>query len=244
MQSFLLNAHYRSLGDGMDGLGQVINVLGRYSGHRDAAVLGQVHAKLLGQSLALLLIHSGEAEHADLFGDVLPVARRAQLFQIVLQFGAHRDDSIGHQFDIAEPFLFQVCITQDFRNQAGAMNRRVAVHRTNQDLDLRHGASGFLLVGADQRKGSGSFTVKTHVLGETLSQRNLVTILQEGTDGKRILGDISAGKALVGHVEEGEQVAFLEDGGHFSPLLRPGINTGWVVSAGVQKDDGSLWDFL
>ena len=40
----------------------------------------------------LLLVHAGEAEHANLVGDVAPVLGRALLLQTLLQLRPHRDD--------------------------------------------------------------------------------------------------------------------------------------------------------
>ena len=39
-----------------------------------------------------MLVHAGEAEHADLVGDVAPVLGRALLLQTFLQLRPHRDD--------------------------------------------------------------------------------------------------------------------------------------------------------
>ena len=63
-----------SLGDGVHGGGQVVDVVRRDAGDGDAAVLGQVDAELFGQPLDLRRRHAREAEHADLVRDVLPVA--------------------------------------------------------------------------------------------------------------------------------------------------------------------------
>lgn len=46
-------------------------------------------------------------------------------------------------------------------------------------------------------------------LGERLGKRDLVTLLDEMTDGKRVFSGISGRETLVGHVEEGEQGALL-----------------------------------
>ena len=62
------------LGGSMHGLGQVTHVAGGNASDGDPAVLGQVHAVLLGDLLHLLGGHAGEGEHANLVCDVLPVA--------------------------------------------------------------------------------------------------------------------------------------------------------------------------
>lgn len=75
-----------------------------------------------------------------------------------------------------------------------------------------------------------------HVLGERLAEENLVALLDEVADSEGITVGITAGKALVGHVEEGNVAEFLEDLGELSPLVLAGVNTGGVVSAGVEQD--------
>lgn len=54
-------------------------------------------------------------------------------------------------------------------------------------------------------------TKLTHILGITLSQSNLVSILQEQTDGAGVSGHVSAGKSLVRHVEVGENLLLLDE---------------------------------
>jgi hypothetical protein len=68
------------LGDGVDALGQVVDVLGGHASHRNAAILGQVNAEFFAQAGALFGVHAGEAEHADLVGDVLPVSLGSEIF--------------------------------------------------------------------------------------------------------------------------------------------------------------------
>lgn len=68
------------LGDLVDAVRQVLDVLGCHAGHRDASIFGQVNAEVLAQARALLGVHAGEAEHSNLIGDVLPVLLRSELF--------------------------------------------------------------------------------------------------------------------------------------------------------------------
>ena len=85
--------------------------------------------------------------------------------------------------------------------------------------------------------GQGEARVATyHVLGERLGEQNLVAILDELTDGKGIAVRVAAGKALVGHVEEGQVTHLGENLGDFLPLLGGRIDTGGVVSAGVEEE--------
>ncbi len=90
----------------MDGMGQVGVVLGAHAGHWNTTVVGQVDRELLDEALHLGAAQAGEAEHADLGGDVTPVVRGALLAQIVHQWLSHRDDTVSHAFHLAQPFQF------------------------------------------------------------------------------------------------------------------------------------------
>lgn len=91
------------LGDLVHGVCEVADVAGGDSSDGNASVLGQVDAVLGGELLDLSGVHAGEAEHADLVSDVLPIAARALLGQVVLQHGAHRDDAVGHSLHVLQP---------------------------------------------------------------------------------------------------------------------------------------------
>ena len=71
-----------------------------------------------------------------------------------------------------------------------------------------------------------------------------MTLLDKMTDGEGILGGVSRGEALVGHVKEGEELSLLDEVRDFFPLSRGGVDTGGVVSAGVQENDSTLGSIL
>lgn len=52
-------------------------------------------------------------------------------------------------------------------------------------------------------------TVETHVLGEALGQQDVVALLDEVAHCPGVTVDVSTGEALVGHVEEHQQVPLL-----------------------------------
>lgn len=58
------------------------------------------------------------------------------------------------------------------------------------------------------------------------------------------LDPLTRSKALVGHVEEGEQLFVFDYLGHLSPLFGTRVDAGGVVSTRVQQDDGLFGDFL
>lgn len=89
----------------MNSVSQISVVLRRNTGNRNATVVGQIHRVLLDQSLHLLAVQAGEAEHTDLIGNVLPVVRGALFLQILDQRFPHGYDTIGHALDLLEPIF-------------------------------------------------------------------------------------------------------------------------------------------
>ena len=68
----------------MDALRQSLDVPGRDACHANPAILRSVDAALGRQALHLLLGQAGVGEHANLGRDVAPVARAAELLQVLL----------------------------------------------------------------------------------------------------------------------------------------------------------------
>ena len=71
-----------------------------------------------------------------------------------------------------------------------------------------------------------------------------MALLNEVADGKGIPSSITRGKALVGHIEEGEEALFLDNRGDFSPLLLSGVDAGGIVRAGMEKDNATRFGVL
>ena len=193
---------------------------------------------LLGKLVHLLGGQAGVGEHADLGGDVAPVVLGAELLEVLLEEGAHLDDAVGHLLDLGEPLLVELGGVEDLGGDAGAVDRGVGVERADENLDLRVDALLLLGVGADDGEGTDTLTVETHVLGEGLGQADVVALLDEIADGKGVLVDVAGSEALVGHVEEGVVALVLDDGLDLLPLLGGGVDTGGVVGAGVEEEDG------
>lgn len=188
----------------MDGLGDVVHVLRGDAGDGNASVFRQVHVELFRQTLDLLGLESGEAEHADLVGDVLPGVRVAGALDAGAELAPHRDDPVRHLLYVSEPLLFEFGVGEYLLHEAGAVQRRVGVHDADHDLDLRHHLGGRRLVAAQEGQGARALSVQTHVLSETLRQHDLVSFLDEETDCESVIVDITGGETLIRHVEERE----------------------------------------
>lgn len=211
---------------------------------------------LLGQNIHLLGLQSSVCEHTDLRCDVAPVVLAAELLQVLLQERTHGDNAVSHVLDLAQPLLVELGVVQDLRSNAGAVDGRVGVERADKDLDLR--VNTLLLLGrfANDGESTDTLAVETllllvldsslgidwtyHVLGEALGEDRAETLLDEVAESKSILVSVATGKALVGHVEEGEVVALLDGVGNLLPLVLGGVNAGRVVSASMEKHDAAL----
>lgn len=216
---------------------------------------------LLGQCIHLLRLETSVSEHADLAGDVAPVVLATELLEVLLEESTHGDNAVSHALNLAQPLLVELGVVQDGGSNTGTVDRRVGVERADQDLDLRVDTLLLFGVGADNGEGANTLTVETlgnvsmrkslysfkttdHVLGETLAEGNLVTLLDEVADGEGILVSVSTGEALVGHVEEGVVTILLDDIAQRAPLLLGRVDTGGVVSAGMEKDNAALGHLL
>jgi hypothetical protein len=158
----------------------------------------------------------------------------------VVELLAHVDDTLSHALNLTLPLRVELRVAEDGIGDASTMDGRVGVHGADDDLKLAVDASLLLRVGSGQRERANALAVETHVLGKGLAERNLVALLDEVADGKGILDCRARGKTLVSHVEEGEELLLLANIGDFGPLLFGRVNTGRVVGAGVEKDDGAL----
>lgn len=77
-----METEIKSLGDLVDGIGQVLNVVRRDTSHANASILRQVDVVFQRQLLNLRWRQSSVAKHANLVGDVLPLTLAARLLQI------------------------------------------------------------------------------------------------------------------------------------------------------------------
>lgn len=67
-----------------------------------------------------------------------------------------------------------------------------------------------------------------------------MALLNEVAGSESINVSVTAGEALVGHVEESKVTLLLHDIADLAPLVLGRVNTGGVVSTGVQQDDAAV----
>ena len=68
---------------------------------------------------------------------MVPVVLAANLLEVLLEQCAHGNDAIGHSLNLSEPLFIQLGIIEDLGGNTGAVNGRVGVQRTDEDLNLR-----------------------------------------------------------------------------------------------------------
>lgn len=241
------HAHNRLLrlaNDLVNGLGKVLDIPRVETSHADAAVLGHVDVGVLAQLQDLGLAETGEAEHADLVGDVVPGARGAELLELGTQDLAHLDDAAGHGAQVVLPLGEQGGVVEDGAGDAGAVQRGVGDLGALQDGELGGDAGGGVGGvggrGGDEVEAAGALAVEAKVLGEGLGDEELEALLDEVADGPGVAGEVAGGEALVGAVEEGEVVLLAQEGGDLLPLLLGRVDARGVVGAGVEEDDGAV----
>lgn len=177
---------------------------------------------------------------SHLAGDVGPVVLAAELLKVGAEKSAHLNDAASHALDLTEPLLVKSRVIHNGGGDTGAVDGRVGVEGTNEDLDLRIDTLLLLGVLANEGESTDTLAVQTHVLGETLAKSDVVALLDEVAGSKSILVGVAAGKALVGHVEEGEVTLLLHDIADLTPLRLGRVDTGGVVSASVEQNDAAL----
>src|SRR5437762_4581146 len=79
-----------------------------------------------------------------------------------------------------------------------------------------------------------------HILSERLRKTNIVAFTDEVTKSKGVLVSITASKALIRHIEEGEVLSSLHGIRYLPPLLLRGVNAGRIVCTSMQQKNATL----
>lgn len=89
---------------------------------------------------------------------------------------AHADDTLRHSLNLALPFAVQLLIAENGAGNTGTVQRRVGVHRADNNLKLTVHAQLLLSVFGGQRERADTLAVQSHVLRKGLSERDLVAL--------------------------------------------------------------------
>ena len=198
---------------------------------------------VLPQTLDLRLSQSGKTKHADLIGDMLPRPGSALCLETLSQSLAHVRNPTTHRAQILLPHREELRIVQHTTGNVGAVGWGVGDLRPLQHGELAGNvARGRCGVGAgcaDEMESARALAVETEVLGEGLGDTELEALFDEVADGPGVADEITGCETLVGAVEEGEVVALAHSHGDVLPLFLSGVDTGGIMGAGVEEDDGT-----
>ena len=132
------------LGDGMNGLSQVVDIAGGDTSNRDAAILGEVDVVILDELVNLGGGETSVTEHSNLVSHVVPVLLAAKLFQTGTELLPHADDAVSHHLDLLIPLGAELRGGQHGGGKPGTVGRGVGVHGANNDLDLGVNTGGLI----------------------------------------------------------------------------------------------------
>lgn len=176
-----------------------------------------------------------------------------QFLEVLREQRAHRDDPLCHSLHFTKPLVVQLRILEDLLCDTSAVDRRVRVQWAYEDLDLGVDPLFLLRRLANNGEGTDTLTIEAlkpsvspdlgavgmlayHVLCKALCEAELVTLLNEMTKGECVPVDVTARKALVGHVEEGVMLALLDNVAYGTPLRWRRVDPSWVVSTRVEQN--------
>ena len=224
----------------------LVNVLGEVqaggrgeAGDADAARREEEHASL-DELLALRLGETKIREHANLLHNVGPVAGGAEALELAGQRGAHVLDAARHAAHLALPLRPQRRVGHDTVREAGAVRGGVRVVGADDVLeDALHEGSGGGVAG-DDAGAADALSVEPHVLSEGLGNDELEAALLEEAGGVGVAAEVARRVALVGRIEEGDELAALHNIGDAGPLLHRRVGARGVVGTEVEDDDAAL----
>jgi len=224
----------------VEGTSNVVDVVGVEASNGDSSVHGHVDGVLLSKLVDHVLAESGEGEHTNLRDNVIPVVLISEGGEASVEGSSHLSHSVGHEDEVGVPHLLELGVTEDNVDNSSSVNWGVGVDGSGDLLNARVDDVSLSGVSSDDGEETGSLSVDTEVLGERLEEHDVVGVLLEESEGVGISLEITGGEALVSGIETGEEVLSLNNFENLLPLLLVGVNTGRVVRADVEHDEGVI----
>ena len=162
------------------------------------------------------------------------------LFQDVNQRLTHRQDALTHRFHFGKPGRFQRFVTENRRHHLSTKVWRAGVDTAHRRFQLAQHAARRFGVFTHHGQATNAFTVQGEDLREGVTHQYRQPGAGSGTDGIGVFFHTRA-KALVGNVEERDQVTGLQHLDHRIPLGMGEIRPGWVMAAWVQQHNTARW---
>lgn len=179
---------------------------------------------------------------------MVPRSRGAEFLESCAQLVAHGDDAAGHGLQVVLPLSKELGVVEDGRSNTGAIQGRVgdfgSLENGQLGANAGDGGAGVRSGAGHKVEASSSLAIEAKVLGETLANDSLKSLLNKVADGGGILGEVARSEALVGTVEEGEMLLLSDNDSQLLPLVEGRVDTGRVMGARVQQDNGTLGSSL
>ena len=188
---------------------------------------------LLHHSIALSWSQTSEGEHTDLVRHVVPGAASTNFLESGSEELAHLGNSVSDSYQLVQPLLSEIWLVQNHRGNPSTVTWRGGIVDPDDDLDLGKYSSSCLAIFAHEMKSSGSLTVETHDLGEGLGDNHFESLVEEVAETLAILVEVTSDETLVSSVEEWIQRLLLANLSNLLPLIKSGIDSSWIVGAGV-----------
>lgn len=225
------------MGDSVESISNVVQVLGVETSDGDAAVHRHVNGVLFAELVHLVLVQAGEGEHANLVGNMAPVVLVAQFGHVVDEAVAHFIHAAGHVSQVLVPHAGELGVTKDDVDNAGTVNGRVRVDGPGNLLDTAHDNFFLSFAATDGGVASSSLTIEAEVLCERLKEHDVVSVLLEQFEGVAIFLEVAGGKALISAVKSREELLSLDNLEDILPLPFGRVNSSGVVGTDVEHND-------
>ena len=148
-------------------------------------------------------------------------------------------DARAHRTQLAFPKRAQLAARQHPSYQRRAVRGRAGIDGADDALDLRLHRLGRVRIRTDHRQRAHALAIQREGLGVRIGHDEAVDAgLGDDAYGGAIFRDALV-EALVGHVDEGEKAAFLQQRRDLLPLRDGQVGAGGVVAARMQQDHGT-----
>ena len=185
----------------MESFGDVVEVLGVEASDGDTSIHGHVDVILLAQLVDLVLVETGEGEHADLAGDVAPVVLVSEGSQFLNKTMAHSVHTSRHISQVLVPHGGEIFVAENDVDDTGTVDGWVRIDRSGDLLYARQNNIFLFGTTSDNGDAASTLTVETEVLGERLEEHDVVSVLLEKLERVAISLKISTSETLISRVE-------------------------------------------
>lgn len=212
-----------------------IKITFRQSRYVDPTILCCADAKIRAKGLHLFLGEAGVREHALLLRQTGEVLHNLSISQFLAQDLSHERDAFAHFIQFSRPIRAQFRITQHGCNDPRAMAWWHRVTRPNNRFGGGLSLRKVFWCTCDQRHRASPLSVDSNILVKRTRNRHFANRSREDTQAGHVFFHTIA-QTLIRAVYERQQFAINNEAGQFLPLLDRQINSGGVVTTGMEKN--------